>query len=313
MTHGQDDLYRQVVSAGVDALEPSAALRERVLRASRAVLPSRLPVHGELFAEAARPAIEPQRVGKLPSRWIRGGVAAAVAILVVGGIVTWSGRPEDDAWWMGPPAAWAQPITAALDHVRGVTCREQTVFILSNGTRHTSSTSVIVYVGEDSYRRDIYDDGELREVQWYTPDVDAMTQTSVRFDTRTYSALRHPGSFGEYDPVQRVRAQMRWADRAHRRLDTDTIEGRECVGFEIRASAYGDNPESWLDRVWFDIETKLPVRIEFERPGPGRGIETTIRIQEQFDWAPQLPADTFTPEVPDDFEESRPDGQSARP
>lgn len=37
--------------------------------------------------------------------------------------------------------------------------------------------------------------------------------------------------------------------RADRLLGTQTIDGHECVGFEIRASQYGDNPDTWLDRI----------------------------------------------------------------
>ena len=77
------------------------------------------------------------------------------------------------------------------------------------------------------------------------------------------------------------------------------VDGRKCVGFEISASKYGSNPETWLDRVWFDEETRLPVRIEKSgRPVTGDASRTFTTIQDQFDYAPQLPPDTFVPQEP---------------
>jgi len=45
------------------------------------------------------------------------------------------------------------------------------------------------------------------------------------------------------------------------------MENVNCVGFEIKASQYGNNPENWVDQIWFDVQTKLPVVIE-ERGRP---------------------------------------------
>ena len=57
-------------------------------------------------------------------------------------------------------------------------------------------------------------------------------------------------------------------DNADKLLGEKIIEERDCVGFEISASKYGSNPDEWVDRIWFDIETKLPVLIEQERGYP---------------------------------------------
>ena len=313
MIRRPSDLYGQIVSAGVEARDSSGALRGRVLRASLEVLTRDAPTRDVRKRGPGWWVTVARLTEKLPRLSIRGKLAAAVTILIVAGVLSWPDRLADDAWWAGPPAAWAQEVVAALEQVHGVTCRAQTVFVLSDGTQHTSSTSGVLYVGHDRYRRDIHDNGALREIQWYTPDGDGMVQISVRFDSRSYSVLRHAGSFGEHDPVERVRLWVRFADRAERQLDLEVIEGRECVGFELKASVYGDNPESWLDRVWIDVETKLPVCVELERPGGGEGIEKRIQIQDRFDFAPQLPADTFTPEIPSDFHESHPDGEPTVP
>lgn len=313
MIREPNDIYGQIVAAGAESQGPSGALKDRVLRASLEVLRADASSHDVPKRGRAWRGTLAQLARKLPRLPMRGKLAAAAAILIVVGVVSWPDRPADDAWWTGPPAAWAQEVAAALEQVDGVTCRTQTVFVLADGTRHTSSTSAVLYVGRDCYRRDIHDNGTLREIQWYTPEDDGMVQTSVRFDSRSYSVLRHAGSFGKHDPLKRVRLWVRFADRAERQLEREVIEGRECVGFELRASVYGDNPESWFDRVWIDTETKLPVYIELERPGGGEGVDKSIEVRDRFDFAPQLPADTFTPEIPSDFYESDPDREPAIP
>ena len=86
------------------------------------------------------------------------------------------------------------------------------------------------------------------------------------------------------------------------------IEGCNCLGFEISAGKYGDNPEQWIDCIWFDIETKLPVRIEEHgRPVTDHPEKTFTIIKDQFDYNPELPADTFIPETPEGFIHAHPD------
>jgi len=238
--------------------------------------------------------------------------AAAIAIIVLGGITFWpDSGPENGKWWLGPPAAWSQEILAELDTIKGVTCHEQTIWIAPDGSRHTSSTWNIFYVSHDSYRRDIYDDDFLREIQWYVPDGDGTLQHSIRYDLKSYFAHSGEGSFGNYDPVERMRFYVGLLDKADRLLGENVIEGHNCVGFEISAGKYGDNPQEWLDRIWFDIDTKLPVLIEQERGCPRDKTQTdfhpSIRVQDQFDYNPELPDDTFTPWVPEGFINAHPD------
>lgn len=91
-------------------------------------------------------------------------------------------------------------------------------------------------------------------------------------------------------------------DNADRILDMQIFDGRECVGFEIDTSKYGDNPEGRVDRIWFDVQTKLPVRIERHgRPITNRPGETFTHIQDQFEYYAQIPVELFEPRIPDDF------------
>ncbi|NIP25152.1 MAG: hypothetical protein GWN67_17685 [Phycisphaerae bacterium] len=239
--------------------------------------------------------------------------AAVIIITILGGVKFWpDGGSENGRWWLGSPAAWGQEILAELDTIKGISCREQTIWLDPDGRRHTSSTWDIFYVSSDSYRRDIYDGDILREIQWYVPEGDDMIQHYLRFDLKCYGALRHTGSFGVSDPIDRIRFYVGLLDEADELLGEAVIEGRSCVGFEISASKYGDNPREWLDRIWFDVDTKLPVLVEQERGCPRDETQTDyhphINVMDRFDYNPQLPADTFIPQqAPEGFINAHPD------
>ena len=252
---------------------------------------------------ASEPLAAARQITKSQNRILM--VAAAVvamAAILAGPLVS---VPDHDQakWWLDAPAACAQTISQALQTaiVQGVTARETTIFIMRDGSRHESSTVGKYFVARDRYRRDMYDAEKLQSRQWYVPDGEGMVETGLRYDSRTYTVLRHDGGFGEKDPIERMRFLVHLAAKADSKLPPRNIEGRQCVGFEISASKYGSNPEGWQDRVWFDIETKLPVRIERKRPCSEAVIIATIHVQHQFNWNPHLPLGTFAPSIPKSF------------
>ena len=87
-------------------------------------------------------------------------------------------------------------------------------------------------------------------------------------------------------------------DKADRFFESKQIEGVECFGLELSAKKYGTNPDTSIHTLWFDAETKLPVKVEYDwlqDDGPRK------RIMDQFEWDQELPAETFIPEIPADF------------
>jgi hypothetical protein len=225
-----------------------------------------------------------------PPQLAAGAVAALLAVYVL-------------VFHQPSVSVFADQALAALEEARanGVTVEERTEIVMRDGSRQSSSTRDTFFVGRDSYRRNIYDGDHLREIQWYTPDGDGMRQTSIQFDAKTYSQEKHLGKFGDEDPVERMRFLIRFIVDADRELQPRMIKGRQRRGFEISARKYGDNPEGWIDRVWIDSATKLPVCIEQERPRSEKEFKAFITVQERFDWHPDLLADTFTPKIPDGF------------
>ena len=212
-------------------------------------------------------------------------------------------------WWLGPASVYAQELVTVLDKARpgGVTAREQTTFIMSDGSRTVSSTVSILFLSQDRYRRDIYDDNQLRETQWYVPDADGLTQTSIRLKAGDYQIDKHQEPSKVVDHVAKLRAVVKAVDKADRRLGPEEIEGQKCIGFEISAAKLDGPKGEKICRIWFNAETKLPVRIETDNsklektPAFAHGIRGMINTLDHFDWSPRLPANTFTPYIPEGF------------
>jgi hypothetical protein len=226
-------------------------------------------------------------------------IAAVAAFVVIGGFTFWPGRGADGKqWWLAPPAVWSQEIVNALDTFKCVTCREQLIALEPDGSESTWAW-MKRYTTNDRYRKDWYNKGFLEEIQWYVPDGSDMVQHSVRFDSKSYSTKIHTGtrSSGKSDPVEGLRiCVVEDLDNADRLLGTKVIEGSECVGFEI------DTEDGMTDRIWFDVKTKLPARIEHRNlpKSPGSDKRITI-IRDQYDYDPGLPPETFVPYIPEGF------------
>ena len=262
------------------------------------------------------------------SRMVKLAAAAVIAIVVLGGITFWPDHnPQNGQWWLGPPAAWGQEIMAGLERIEALVYREQGAFVSQYGSTHVSGTWSRNYEAANKSREETYyentdedtfgdnsPDSVLQNVTYRLPDGNDLITYNISFEHKCYTIRKTTGGAYECDPVERFRFFVGLLDRADRILDTEIFDGRECVGFEIDTSKYGDNPAGQTDRIWFDVQTKLPVRIEKHgRPITGRPGTTMTNIQDQFEYFAQVPVDMFEPEIPDDFINAEPsDVQKAK-
>ena len=248
--------------------------------------------------------------------------AAAVIMVVLGGVTFWPFDTSDNGkWWLGPTAAWGQEIIAELVNIEALVYREQSVFVGRHGYTHVSGNWSRIYKAEDRLRRDKYyedtdentiedngPDSVLVQVTWEVPDGKDLKTYHVSHEHECYTIKTTGAGAYRRDPMTKLRSYVQELDRADRILETEVFEGRECVGFEIDRSYYGDGFERRVDRIWFDVETKLPVRIERHgipvTDSPG---QTFTNIDDRFEYYAQVPADMFEPRIPEDFIEAEPE------
>jgi len=255
------------------------------------------------------------------SKTMKLAAAAVIAMVVLGGITFWpGGSPQNSKWWLGPPAAWGQEIMAELEKIEALVYRDQAVFVGRYGSTHVSGTWSRNYEAKDRSREDRYyeptdedtfgdsnPNSVLQHVTYKVSDGQDLIQYDVSYEYQCYTIRTNEGGAYQRDPIKRLQSYVNQLDEAGRILDTAVFEDKECVGFEVSTTWSGDEPTRGVDRIWFDVQTKLPVRIEKHGlPITGRPGETFTFIQDQFEYYAQVPAEMFEPEIPDGFINAKP-------
>lgn len=271
----------------------------------------------KIYREMDQPHEETPATGRLGiwrltmnTRTGRLALAAAVILIVLGGVTFWPlGNGDNGKWWLGPQAAWGQELLDSLDKVEAVVYRQRSGHA---GTFSPAEMSVgweKRYNAKDRYRRDRYDDGvNIMNTQWVFRDGNDLRMMEVSYEYECYFERMNEAYGFVEDFVEWMRSYVRLLEKADRRLDTEVFDGRECVGFEISAARYGDNPKGRFDRIWFDVETKLPARIESHGLDFGLNAgQPMVIIHDQFEYYAQVPADLFTPVIPQDYINAHPD------
>ncbi len=258
----------------------------------------------------------------MKTKTARFAAAAVVALIVIGGISFWPNHsPDGKQWWLAPPAAWGQQVMAELEKVEALVYREQGVFVGRYGHTHVSGTWSRLYEAKDRSRKDRYyehtdedtygpthPDSVLQHITYEVPHGQDLKQYNVSYEFQCYTIKVREGEAYERNPVSKFQSYVDQLDNADRILDTAMFDGRECVGFEISRGKDGDDPKEIIDRIWFDVQTKLPVRIERHGlPLTGHSGETLTLIRDQFEYYAQVPAKMFEPDIPDGFINAEPD------
>ncbi|MGB2866124.1 MAG: hypothetical protein WBC05_22515, partial [Sedimentisphaerales bacterium] len=236
--------------------------------------------------------------------------AAVIAIIVFGGITFWpSDSSGNDQWWLGSPAVWGQEIKDSLEKIEALVYRQRAASVRDFGPMQMSRGWEKRYNAKDRYRRDRYDDGiNIMNIQWVIPDGNDLMMVEVSLEYKCYFKRRNEAYGFVPDPVEEMRRYVGLLDKADCVLGTKDFDGKKCIGFEVSTSKYGDNPDGRFDRIWFDLKTKLPVRIERHglRYSFDAGRSLTI-IHDQFEYYAKVPVDLFEPQIPEGFINAHPD------
>ncbi len=89
----------------------------------------------------------------------------------------------------------------------------------------------------------------------------------------------------------------------YKELGKDTINGVEVKGIEVNnppaVQTYYNN---FIGRMWVDVATEYPVRMEIEAEiGTGAQKVNVVIVKDDFEWGTELSADIFKPDIPADF------------
>jgi len=97
------------------------------------------------------------------------------------------------------------------------------------------------------------------------------------------------------DPADYVR---RFVARPHKELGRSVIDGVEVEGIEVTdPPTDGESLEKAVGRMWVDVETELPVRIEIEGAADGQSVQWLM----DFKWSEAVAPAVFEPNIPPDY------------
>jgi hypothetical protein len=196
--------------------------------------------------------------------------------------------------------AWAQ----IPNHIESI---DTFVFRLTIGVREPNDANVAgekggqwtFYLSERyGFRMDIR--GGDTAVSWYVPpEADTLTMVipAEKKWSRTPLPPEERGKMPEEyeDPAEYI---AKFLARPTRELGRSVIDGVEVEGIEVTdPPTRGKKLENGVGRLWVDVRTELPVRIEIEGTADGAAVRWLM----EFTWADAVSRAAFEPNIPGDY------------
>jgi len=220
---------------------------------------------------------------------------AVAAAVVLAGLLGWNALNGPH----GSGVAWG----AIPDHIKTI---DTFMFRLTIGVRGKDDAKAAdqhggqftFYLSEQyGFRMDI--GGDSTVVSWYVPPT-ADTITMVVPADKKWSKSPLPPEQRKMpeqydDPAEYIK---RFLARHFKALGRSVIAGLEVEGIEVTDPPTKEGKlTNGTGRMWVDVQTELPVRIEIEGTADGK----TVHWLMEFQWSQAVPASVFEPNIPSDY------------
>jgi len=218
--------------------------------------------------------------------------AAAATIIIAVFLVLYLTNGPDMA-----TVAWGE-VVQNIEKIKCFTFQHKVSSKTNSGTPEETSddTERTTYVSaEYGIRHDVYNDGQLTGIL-YIPST-GIDVTYIMPVTKQYMIETMSEEYMKQNQVSPVGMIKEFMSSEHIELGREKIDGVEAEGIEVNEPGfYGF--ESTVGRLWIDIETNLPVRMEIEGI---RGATETSIITYDFNWDTELDQSIFQLNIPDDY------------
>jgi len=258
-------------------------------------------IHGRVIGKLMKVLDESQKqtaetrpnIGRIimKSRITKLAAAAVIIIAVLIGIQM-SGVSID-----GASVAWCE-VLEVMENIPTV------VFDMTNvttfGENKTMSTKSKVYdAGEYGNRIDMYMNGELIMQKYMIPKEKLAYRIRPREKMYSRFELSDDQAAAEEDfPRQWVKIIL---SEDYTELGRSNINGIEVECAEVENSELLGGDEGVV-RLWVDVETNLPVRMELEGKMMEAGAKRPMKfVMDDFQWDVELDENIFEPNIPDDY------------
>jgi len=227
----------------------------------------------------------------MKSRITKAAAAAVIIVAVILGLNI-TGGPEIAS------VTWAEVIEK-VEQIPALTF-DMTVEISYPGDKNLSFQSENYVAGDYGTKSSIYMNGELFVLKYRLPkknlayEIRPKDKTYIRIDLPVRQAAK-----GQDPDDPRTWLKMILSGD-YTELGRDNINGVAVEGIECnRPEMTG---EDGVMRLWVDVETNLPVRIEVEMVGmEGGQMRPHKYVMENFEWDVELDESVFEPNIPNDY------------
>jgi hypothetical protein len=225
------------------------------------------------------------------SKW--SGLAVAAAVVVAVGI----GLNVFTPW--GGGVAWSR-VLEHVGHARSCTHRMQ--WTISRAGQPDTQYDFIMYRSADyGIRRDAYQKGKLVSQLFISGNAENCVEV-VPAEKKYVKAKLSASQLAELREKSDPRELTKLFMKSHyRSLGPREVEHRRCEGIEVNDPNFATALfEQGTGRLWADVATDLPVRMELEGTSAGGAIRMYI-VLEEFQWDPGLTRADFEPNIPEDY------------
>jgi hypothetical protein len=221
---------------------------------------------------------------------------AAAIIIIAALIVVYQFTGSID----GASVVWADVIKN-IDRVNDYIFRERQMDhsgVKPTGFEFVNEWETIwYYSSEFGSRNDLYRSGKLIG-QFYVL-LKEQQLISIHPNEKSFSRRDEPMPQSKsIDPRGHIRQVI---SKPHIKLGRKMIDGMFAEGIEVEGQEVsGVKLDDAVSRLWVDIHTQLPVRLESEGKMYGTDMFSLL-IQDRFQWNVNLTKADFTPDIPADF------------
>ena len=190
---------------------------------------------------------------------------------------------------------WAE-VLARVEEAQDFVCRR-----IETRTGEPDQEIVEYRSAEYGLRQDIYQNDRLQATQFIIPDQKML-----------YALVHRDKSFMKQrlndEMVAEIRRQSNAAEivksfkeQEYRLLGRKRVDGKMAEGIEVTGPVEWKAVfESGVLRLWVDLETQWPVRLELEGWAAGKSVKKTILLKD-FQWNAKLTSREFEVNIPKDY------------
>jgi hypothetical protein len=229
----------------------------------------------------------------MQNRKIQLAAAALVVVVVLAGLSYLGVSPD------GTGVVWGNVLNQ-VESVPAVTYK-MTMTITYPKDQVFVDESEMYLAGDQGTRINTYRDGELFMAKYLLPDrklLYIVHPQLKRYMERALSDDQVAEGLQQQDPRQWLKWVLSWD---YRELGRREIDGIEVEGIE------GTREDKETLRVWVDVATKWPVRIESEGQTMEAGQYLPVQIvMDRFQWHDAIDLSLLDPNIPEDYTLSPP-------